>query len=64
MKKLIGEATHWGIRTKFYYNGAGEQVTMENPKIGSKTIAARPIDFQDATTGIKCFWQEDDLVLA
>lgn len=62
-KKLIGEATHWRERTKFYYNGIGEQITIKNSN-GLKGIAARPRNFQEAVDCIIEYWGNDDLVLA
>ena len=31
MRQLIGTATHWNKKCKFYYNGSGEQQTIEYP---------------------------------
>ena len=63
MKKLIGEFDHWGIKTKSYYNGAGEQITIENEKIGTVRIASRPRDFNMASLVIKSTWENVNLVL-
>ena len=56
------EALSWNKKCKFYYNGSGEQQTIEYPDGKVEYIASRPNNFEMAILVVKTYWQ--DLVLA
>ena len=62
MRQLIGTATHWNKKCRFYYNGSGEQQTIEYPDGKIEYMASRPNNFAMAVLVIKTYWK--DLILA